>query len=387
MALPPPYVPNNVMTVAANLRYPNPITGIVVEQLFPYEYIELIGGRLSSLISQYNDITVVLENYNSRIEALEADVAQIMTSGFTMPLVNGGCLNGNTNDYVQNITGLLVDNTCAYNEALGSTTDISIAISAQCTNLNTESAYSQNTDMAAIPGWNSTVGNLAESFTNMWLAYCDMRAGVDNALMWSQPTCGSIVIALSGYYNPSTQVLRVYTGGSYLPANFSNNTGSGLRVTDSYNNTTTSTFNIETVISAGYVDIDLSGSSLSQTSDYTVFFTWNVTSTTPSLGCEGTRVITVANTTVTCTPLSIVPSTNSASFSFTPYITNNVVYTLELLSTSGTVVESTQTYINPSSAVIGNFNNLLSTTDYWVQFTVTVGGTATTCPIYEFQTT
>ena len=387
MALPSPFVPNNVMTVSANLRYLDS-NGLEVTQLFPYDYINVIGARLSTLITQYNDINVILDNYDTRLDTLESEVDQIMTSGFTMPLVNGGCLNGSTNDYVQNITGLLVANTCDYNEALGTTTDISTAIATQCTNLNTEPAYSQNTDMAALPGWNSTVSNLAESITNLWLAYCDMRAGVDNAILWSAPTCGSIVIALSGYYNPSTRILTVYTGGSYLPANFSDNGGSTVVVKDSYGNSTASLpMNIESVIAAGYVEVDISASALSQTSTYSVFFTWNVTSTTPALGCTGTRICTVENTTVVCPNFVVTPSTNSATFVMTPYISNNVLYTVELLSTSGTVVESTQSFVNPASPVNGSFTNLASSTDYWVQVTVTVSGVATICPIYEFQTT
>lgn len=386
MALPPPYVPNNVMTVAANLRYLDN-NGILVEQLFPWDYINVIGNRLSSLITQYNEVNTVLTAYNTRIVDLEEQVAQILVSGFTMPLVNGGCLNSNTEDYVQDITALLVSNTCDYNEVLGTTTDINVAIAAQCNNLNTADAYSQNTAMAALPGWSSTVGNLAESITNLWLSYCDMRAGVDNAIEWSKPTCGSIVISLSGYYNPSTKVLTVYTGGSHLPANFSDDGGSELVVKDSYGNSASISMNIETVVSAGYVEIDLTSSSLSETSVYSAFFTWDVTSTTPALGCTGTKVVTVENTTIVCTPVSITPTANAAQFSFTPYVTSNVVYTVELLSTSGTTVEATQVFVNPTSAIVGTFTNLVSATDYWLQLTVTVGGVATTCPIYTFQTT
>jgi len=386
MALPPPFVPNDIMTLAANLRYLGP-NGILIEQQFPWDYINTIGNKLSSQIDVVNAINTVLVSQGTAIDNLETEVAQILASGYTMPSVNGQCLNGDTNDLIQNIVGLLVTNTCDYNEVLGTTTELSLAISAQCTNLNTEPAYSQNTAMAALVGWHSTVDNIGESLSNLWLSYCDMRAGVTQALEWSAPTCASIQTDLSGYYNPSTRELTVYLGAASMPSNFSDAGGSTIVVRDSFGVESSFAMDFDTVLAAGFKTVDLSASAVSQTSDYTVFFTWDVTSTTPALGCEATKVITVSNTTITCTPLNIVPSTTTAQFSFTPYITNNVVYTVELLTTSGTVVEATFEYVNPTTTTIGTFTNLTPASDYWIQLTVDIGGTATTCPIYQFETT
>jgi hypothetical protein len=290
-------------------------------------------------------------------------------------------------DEVQNVVGLLVENSCNYNEVLGSISQLNTAILSQCANLNTLPAYSQNTDMSALSGWFTTPTTVGESLSNLWRSYCDMRTGVTQALSQSNVTCASIIMTVSGYYNPSARELTVYTGGSHLPSNFTETGSSELVVKDSYGNETSVAMNIASVLAAGFVTIDLTSSGLSQTSNYSAFFTWDVDSTTPALGCNGTRVVTVTNTVVTCTPVSITPGSTTAQFSFTPYITSNVIYTLQLLSASGTVVEATNTYVNPTISISGAFTGLSTSTTYYMQLTVSVGGVETICPLYTFNTT
>jgi hypothetical protein len=398
MPPPPTYVLNKKQVVAANLRF-NDSNGILVTEMYPVNpvegqpdstetgYIMLIGSRLSSALDTINAINAVLDSQNSSIETLENQVAQILASGATaIPQVSGGCLNGNIVDDINVITDLLVENACDYIGVLGTTTALNTSIGAQCPNLNTLPAYSQNTDMAGLAGWVTTPSTVADILNNIQRSICDMRSGVDNALEWATPNCSSIQIQLSGYYNPSNKEITVYTGGSFLPTIFEDNGGSELEVRDSFGNVYTSSFDVEDIIAAGFITRDLTSSGLSQTSKYTVFFKWDVTSTTPSLGCAGTKVITVDNTTVICTPVTLVPGTNNVQYSFTPYINSNVEYRLELLSATGTTVDATAVYTNPTGPVIGLFNNLTPSTTYWIQVTVTVGGEATQCPLYTFET-
>lgn len=399
MPPPPTYVLNKKQSVAANLRF-NDSNGILVTEMYPVNplegqpdtpetgYIMHIGARLSASIDTINALSTIIDSYATRLDTLESDVAQIMASGAAViPLVNGGCLNGDTVDEVQNVVSLLVENSCDYNTVLGSISDLNSAILSQCANLNTLPAYSQNTDMAALSGWFTTPTTIGESLSNLWRSYCDMRTGVTQSLSQSNITCGSIVMTISGYYNPSTRELTVYTGGSYLPSNFSETGDSALVIKDSFGNETSVAMNITSVLAAGFVTVDLTSSGLSQTSNYSAFFTWDVDSTTPALGCNGTRVITITNTVVVCTPISITPGSTTAQFSFTPYITSNVIYTVQLLSASGTVVEATNTYVNPVTSVSAAFTGLSTSTTYYMQMTVSVGGVETTCPLYTFNTT
>lgn len=399
MPPPPTYVLNKKQVVAANLRFTD-ANGVLVTEMYPVNpvdgqpdtpdtgYIMRIGARLSSTIDTINAINAVLDTQSSDISTLQSDVAQILASGATaIPQVNGLCLNGNIVDDINIITDLLVANTCAYNTVLGTTTALNSSIGTQCPNMNTLPAFSQNSDMAGLAGWDTTPTTIADIISNINIAICDMRTGVTNALTWATPNCSSIQMSISGYYNPSTREITVYTGGSFIPDIFSDAGNSQLKVQDSYGNIYTSAVDITDVLADGYVTKDLTSSALSQTSQYTVFLTWDVESTTPALGCNGTRVITVENTTVTCTPVTLVPGSTSVQYSFTPYITNNVEYRLELLSASGTVVDATAIYTNPIGATVGQFNNLTPSTTYWILLTVTVAGVATTCPIYTFQTT
>lgn len=386
MPPPIPYVPNVPLPVAINLQYVDS-NGVTVDVLYPNQYIQVIGAKVSQQVDQFTIVNSTLVSYNERISDNTAAIAVLQVSGDTMPLVNGGCLNGSQNDYVQNITSLLVNNSCDYNSILGTTTALGLAIVAQCNNLAKEPAFSQNTDMSALAGWITTPTTVASSFNNLWLAYCDARVGIIQALSQSTINCSSVNITISGYYNPTTKILMVYTGGSYIPSNFTDAGTSQLRVIDSFNASTSVSFNVISVLAAGFVDIDLAGTGVSQTSDYNVFFIYGVTSTTPSLGCSGAKVVTVGNTTVICTPMTFVEASTVMQFSFTPYITENVVYTVTLMTSSGDTVDTSALYINPTTTVIGTFTNLTPSTTYQVQMIVQVAGIDNICSLYTVQTT
>lgn len=390
------YVLNKVLTVAANLRF-NDDNGNLVTQMYainPIEgqpdtpstgYISLIGSRLSSMINDYNSVLAILDSYNTRISTLETDVQDILTSGATViPQVNGGCLNGNTNDDVDVVTALLVASECSYITALGSTSALASAVTALNTSaLNVLPSYSiPGGAMQALSGWISTPATSADLMNNLALAYLDMRVGVTQALSQSAITCGSININISSAYNSTAHIITLYFPGSSIPANFTDN-GSNLLVEDSAGNQYTMNFDVITaVVNDGYLAIDISASTLLQTSNYTVTFNYDVTSTTPALGCANTKIVTVANNTTVCPNVNTWSTTNTVSYTFVPPITTNVTYTVDLLDASGTsIVAFAQTYTDPIAPITGTFTNLSPATTYNVRVTVDVSGVQTICSL------
>lgn len=402
MATPGPYVPNGPLALSKNLRFIDD-NGILVTQLYPVNplgavydtpttgYISRIGAVLSDQIDLYDQVTTILTSYNTRISALETDVENIQASGATtIPTINARCLSTPANQ-TQPITTVL--NTflpiwCQYVSVTGDSSGLSGAILAEgATTLNALPAYSQVSAMSGLAGWKSSPATIADSITNLWLAYLDMRSGVTRALNQSNVTCSSIVITPSGTYTPSERSITIYFPGSYIPTNFSEN-GSHLLVEDGLGNSYTANFNALTAVNTdGNLVIDISASTLSEITDYTVTLTYNVTSTTPALTCTRSIVVEVNNSTAVCPNLSTTVyagagSTASILFSFTPTVTENVVYTVDLLNTSGSTSGTTihtKTYTNPAVPIVDSFTGLNNSTSYGIRVTVTIKGEANVC--------
>jgi hypothetical protein len=391
-----PYVLNKVLTVASNLRF-NDDNGNLVTQMYainPIEgqpdtpstgYISLIGSRLSSMINDYNGVLAILDGYGTRIGDLEIEVADILASGATaIPQVNGGCLNSNTNQDVNIVTALLVASQCDYIDTLGTTSALNSAVTALDTSaLNVLPSYSiPGGNMQALIGWDPSPDTTAAMLNNLALSYLDMRVGVTQALSQSAITCGSININISSGYNSTSQIITLYFPGSSIPANFSDN-GSNYLVEDSAGNQFTASFDVITaVVNDGNLLIDISASNLLQTSNYTVTFNYDVISTTPALGCANTKIVTVTNSISVCPNVNVWSSTNTASYSFVPPITNDVTYTIDILDASGTtIIGSPQTYTDPITLVSGTFTNLITATTYNIRVTVDVAGVITICSL------
>lgn len=400
MAYPPtPYFP---LQVAAALRFTN-TNGDLVTQLYPVDstqagdtpqtgYISLIGANVGNLVTQYQSIVQILNNYGTSIATLQTDVTNILTSGATfIPTVNGGCLSTPVNAVIPVDTAatLLIANSCAYNTALGTPTALAQAVLAETSStLNTLAAYSQNSAMAALVGWDSSPATIAASLKNLWTAYLDIRTGVTQALIQSAITCADVVLKYQGVYNMVTRTITMYFYGSSIPTNFSGSGSSSgtFIIYDTAGNTYTQTFNLYTTVSGvGYVTLSIGSSGLYQNSAYTSILQYALVSTTPSLGCNGGLPGVVMNNTQTCPNLTATAlSSTQVQFTFTPTILENATYTIDLLNTSGTTsgttVLGTKVYNNPGATTTDHFNNLVTATLYWVRSSVTVSTITTVCP-------
>lgn len=397
MPVPPLYIPNEPLQVAKNLRFVD-LNGDLVTQLYPVGiptdtpttgYISCIGAKLSNFIDDYNQTLVTLGNYNSRISTLEVEVAAIQASGATaIPSVNAGCLSSPANQIlpINVVTANLVANSCDYNTALGTPSALNSAIAAMCANLGTSAAYSQNSTMSGLAGWINTPANIAQSFANLWLAYCDARAGITQALEQSSITCADIQVNYSGVYNLGTRTITMYFYGSSIPANFSGSPSPNatFTITDTAGKTYSQTFNLYSIVGTGSLELDISDSALYENSTYTSVLSYTLTSTTPTITCTGSIPGTVINNSVTCPNMNVsAASSTSIQFTLTPSVISNVVYTVQLLATSGstgTTILQTKTYTDPASPVTDTFTGLSSSTTYGIVVSVTTNEKTTVCP-------
>lgn len=401
----PTYTPYYPIQLPSNLKFLDN-KGNLVSQLFPVallpQYdtaqtgvISLNLAATNSLITQMNQVMDQLTTYNNTtIPGLQEQITAIQTSGATsIPQVSGYCLNSNQVVPINVAVTNLISNTCSYNSVLGTPTALSNAILAQCTNLNTLPAYSQNSAMSGLTGWKSTVTTLADAFNNMELAYCDARVGITQAISQSNITCANIHIHYQGVYNMNAQTISMYFYSSSIPSAFSSSGGSSgtFIITDVYGNTYTQSFNLYSTVQTGSIILNIANSALAQNSSYSAVLSYALTSTTPTLGCNGSIPNTIVNNTSTCPVIVATPlSTTTLQYTFTPTIINNVTYSISLInssgSTSGNTVLATNTYNNPVTPTTGTFTNLMSHTLYFIRTSVTVGNVTTTCPLIS-QTT
>jgi len=292
-----PYVLNTPLTVAVNLRYTD-ANGDLVDRLYPNDYTELIGANLSTLITHVNLIDATLASYNTRITTLESEVAAIQSSGTTFMLyVNGGCLNGNVTTQIDTQVASLTASECAYITALGSTTALSTAVAAlNISALNVAPAFSQNSAMAALPGWNNAITNTAGLTNDLALAYLDARAGITKVLAAVTPTCAQVIIDYQAVNTSSLVFSIFFSGYSYIPTAYADN-GSTVTITDTSGNIYTTGFNILTQSTdVNPLTLNTSGSTLSATSiTYQVTINSKVTSASLGTTCEKMVIKTIDN--------------------------------------------------------------------------------------------
>lgn len=307
--MPPPsqYTPYYPITVAAGLRF-NDRNGIPVTEMYPVAstqpldnpetgYISLIGSKVSDLLAVSQSVNTILAQYNTRITTLESEVDAIQTSGVTFQLyVNGGCLLGNLSVTVPAAVTALIENTCDYNEILGTTTELANSIAAQCSNLNTAPAYSQNSTMSGLSGWDTDPTTLAAAVNNLWKTACDLRGGMETILDAVTPTCSQVIVDYAVVLNSGMSFNLYFDGYTFIPTGFTDNT-STLMITDTTGNFYTTTFNIVTQsTSSSPLVINTSGSTVSPTSQsYQVEVVSKVQNTTLGLTCEKTVFKTVQN--------------------------------------------------------------------------------------------
>ncbi len=306
---PTPYYP---IQLPANLKFID-AKGNPVSQLYPVAATPQLDtaqtGAIScnlaatnTLINQVREINLILSQYGTTLVSLQNQINAINTSGaVAIPQVNGFCLNSNTTVPLNVATTLLISNTCQYNTILGTPTALANAILAQCTNLNTLPAFSQNSNMAGLTGWKTSLFTVADAVNNIEISYCDARAGIAKALNAITPTCAQVIVNFQATMpNFYTGINLFFQGYTFIPTGFIDN-GSQIVITDGQGGILLQDFNIVTLSNTpGAYNLNTSGSTLSPTALlYTVTVTSNVTNSSIGITCEKVTIVTVPGSSTT----------------------------------------------------------------------------------------
>lgn len=258
------------LTLATCIQYVND-AGATVTSLPMHEYVTKIGLKVCDILSSLNAEIVVINNHESRIDALEAATP----STYTPPTVTPSCVLASTPTQMNLVLTALETQFCQLKGATGSATDLLAAAAKQCIALSSSPALSQTGNMSGIPGWKSTAITAADTINNMWLTICDMRAAIINL----QSCCGAVncaefILGFTVAGNDTRDVLNVmFNGHTTIPTGMTNCSLAGSKVTvkDSAGHTYVANFDL--ILKSTDIEgltVNLLGSTINTALPYTI---------------------------------------------------------------------------------------------------------------------
>lgn len=239
---------------------------------FNNEIPQDLNMTLQSIVNQVCDSKDAITALQVTVNDLQNQIDGIdVTPTVTLPNVTN-CIS--TNKPLNTAVNELAADYCAYKETVGPEGDIQDAVGHQTPNLQTKIG---NPD-----GFISSPANMAQSFTNLWLAYTNLLTRVE--LMEStccKPSCDNISIGFLESIVNETVILSFTSGaGTDIPSIFTD-CGSSITITNA-TGTTTFTANITIAQEGDTQPIDLS----SFTKGETLTFVVNAKMCTDGLTCQ-----------------------------------------------------------------------------------------------------
>jgi hypothetical protein len=122
---------------------------------------------------------------------------------------------------------------CTLRGVLGTNNALTAAAAQQCANLGAQNALSQAGTLSSLAGWNGSISNLAQSFQNLWITVCDMRAAINDLKnCCSQVDCTQFILSYTASANSLRQEVYLdFNPGTIIPAGFANCSQLGSLVT------------------------------------------------------------------------------------------------------------------------------------------------------------
>lgn len=236
-----PYV-EPTLNLPACLQYQN-AQGQTVTSLVHSQYSLTLAQKICQLNTTVNTHTTQIGNHETRITVLENAPAA------TLPTVTPNCLlTPGTPAQMNVLLDELEAQYCLLRNVLGTNTAITAAAAQQCANLGAQNALSQAGTLSSIAGWNATITNLAQSFQNLWITVCDMRAAINDVKNCCNTVdCSQFILRYAASTNALRQEVYLdFNPGTIIPAGFSNCSQLGSLVTIS-DGTVTKDFYVDLV--------------------------------------------------------------------------------------------------------------------------------------------
>lgn len=285
-----------IATLPACLQYTNAQNDLVT-QLPIDEYAELVAAKVCDIIADITIINTQISDHETRITNLENNTG----SDYTTPQITPSCVLPSVPTDIDVVLDELEDQFCTLDTVLGGSTSLLASTTYQCDLLSTDTQLGGSGTMSSLEGWVTPVTSVADSLTNMWLTICDMRAAIKDIQTncCTGATCNDVIFSAFGSYANDTITLNF--GGSVIPAGFSecNVAGNSVIITDAASNSYSATVSVIDALAGNDTEtIDISGSQLSDVSNYMVTITLCVTD--GDITCEKVLSFEVVNDASSC---------------------------------------------------------------------------------------
>jgi len=374
--------PTGTVTIAPCFYYKNP-QGDQVTYMTIEDYAVAMGNKICGLVGQITTINSTLVNHDTRITILENTPAPTLDLPYMQPI----CVLPDP-ARIDAVLIALEQQFCELRTSTGLPNDIYNAILMQCVGLTQSPMLNGVGNMNTIPGWNSSVTNLAAGITNMWITLCDMRAAIKSIqeVCCTSTTCDDLDIQVQGVLTDPNNLVLYFTGSYPLGFNESNPGGSMITITDAGGGSMTILVPIIPNLNSmsGY-NVPLSGTPINGASNLIV--------TVPLSFTDGvsqcTRVVTEAvMATSSCPAVLLTPSQTTINWLFT-YLGGAASISTKLYDATGTVLISTQVNVVTGAGVVsGTFTGLVAGIQYKVRNEITIAGApdATICAFASITT-
>lgn len=285
-----------VATLPTCLQYTNAQNDLVT-QLPIDEYAELVAAKVCEIVADITIINTQISDHETRITNLENNTG----SDYTTPQITPSCVLPSVPTDIDVVLDELEDQFCTLDTVLGGSTSLLASTTYQCDLLSTDTQLGGSGTMSSLEGWVTPVTSVADSLTNMWLTICDMRAAIKDIQTncCTGATCNDVIFSAFGSYANDTITLNF--GGSVIPSGFSecNVAGNSVIITDAASNSYSATVSVIDALAGNDTEtIDISGSQLSDVSNYFVTITLCVTD--GDITCEKVLSFEVVNDASSC---------------------------------------------------------------------------------------
>lgn len=366
--------PDCVVAIAPCFYFQNAL-GDTITSMQLIDYVTAIGNRICSDVQTLSQQQKTVNNHEVRIVVLEENVV----TPYVPPTVTPVCVLPAVPTEMDVVLSALESQFCDLRAATGTSNQIFLNISKQCSGLNSEKQLNgSGGTMASLQGWSTTVNTLAQAFGNMWLTMCDVRQAVKTIQINCCPTgCDGIELTLSA--SLSGDVLSVYPAG-IIPVGFVQCFGStNVKISDSNGNSINTPMDL-----IGYLNnisgfpINLSGSPINTSLDLTIEIEPCLSNPTTKATCQSYLTYTVVNQ-ANCPSLSFNVADTSITYNFTSNV-GDYTYNIQLWDGVGATMISNQIQvISGIQAVSGQFIGLSASTIYKIRVVIQ----PTACPECE----
>lgn len=268
---------------------------------------EIVQSIIDQVCDNKSDIALLdsrVDDHEDRITVLENE------SDPAIPQVTSDCLFLGSKD-IDEAFELLDADYCAEKDAIGDVSDIGSAIAQQC-------------DLPALignPDFIVSPTNLAESFSNLWLAYCnllDRVTSIENTCC--KPTCDDIKIGFSTVFNQDSSVTLLFNAGTgtTIPAGWED-CGSILTITDAAGNS----ISVSLTIVNNYTSPDIDLTSFTSGNDLTFTLDVKMCNADAGITCQKCVSKTVKYLSTGCCEYCNSSTSEEVVIVYTTTLTNN----------------------------------------------------------------